>query len=574
MRLSRLNACRRQANQDGVALILVMLLMLVLSLLAATLVFTARSETFASLSYRQDTEADYVAKAGIQAAVNWFRSSHYQAVPDNQATTYYNAIQGSPPWQLKTSNTSPVQCVNSSLSKCKKPNNQVQLISYGTDTTVYPADLLNTLAPPVLVTTDFTNSLQNVSVTTGSSGNSGVFCVNAYLLNYQTVNCPSCVVTPAPMETWLVTSEGVWGGTSCAAGGTATAEEQAIVQPVFSPNWGNSLYGFCSVSMWGSSGVCTDSFNSALGAYGGGNLSVAAGACDSASVNVIDSGAGVGANGFVSLSSNVTISGNVTIGNVGYTPPSSCCTTCGYSGGGSVLGSVLNAPPVPLPPVPTFPGSGQPGITFPTGPPTAPSVSSGTWPENGLGNYPGYPGAPVATNPPLTTYTGPCMTLTVCNGTKANPYLVSALSGTTTLVGGTDIGHPVYYDLDAFSQSGSGILTVNGFVVINVRTSFSLTGNGIANPLTTMPEAVLINVACSGACVSLGGNGATSSIITAPNATVDLGGGGSKGYMVGAVRAATVNVHGGYPIHYDVQLNRLEGVMGQIVVTSYSRIKQ
>ncbi len=568
MRLSRLNACQRQANQDGVALILVMLLMLVLSLLAATLVFTARSETFASMSYRQDTEADYVAKAGIQAAVNWFRSSHYQAVQDSQATTYYDVTQDSSIWKLKTANTSPVQCDNSSLFKCKHQNVTIRLITYGSSDTNYPGDILNTLATPVFVTTDFTNSLKDVSVTTGSSGNSGVFCVNAYLLDYQTVNCPSCAVTPAPMETWLVTSEGVWGGTSCAAGGTATAEEQAIIQPVFSPNWGNSLYGFCSVNMWGSAGTCTDSFNSALGAYGGGNTSVASGGCDSSSTNVIDSGAGVGANGFVSLSSNVTISGNVTIGNVGYTPPSSCCTTCGYSGGGSVQGAVLNAPPVPVPAAPTFPGSGQSGITFPGGPPAAPSVSSGTWPETGLGGY------PPPTAPPLTAYTKPCMLGTVCNGAKANPYLISALSGNTTLVGGPDIGHPVYYDVDTFSQAATYALTVNGFVVMNVKTSFSLLGNGIANPLTTMPEALQINIACSGACVTLGGNGATSAIITAPNATVTAGGGGAKGYLVGAVRAATVNDAGGYPVHYDVQLNRLEGVMGQIVVTSYSRIKQ
>jgi hypothetical protein len=83
----------------------------------------------------------------------------------------------------------------------------------------------------------------------------------------------------------------------------------------------------------------------------------------------------------------------------------------------------------------------------------------------------------------------------------------------------------------------------------------------------------VINFACSGACVTLGGNGATSAIITAPNAAVNMGGGGSKGYLVGAVRAATINDGGGYPVHYDIQLNRLEGVMGQIVVTSYSRIK-
>jgi hypothetical protein len=88
------------------------------------------------------------------------------------------------------------------------------------------------------------------------------------------------------------------------------------------------------------------------------------------------------------------------------------------------------------------------------------------------------------------------------------------------------------------------------------------------------PEAMQINTACPGSCVSMGGNGGLSAIVTAPNATVSLGGGGSKGYMVGAIRAANVSVFGGYPVHYDLQLNRLEGVMGQTVISSYTRIKQ
>ena len=55
-----------RAKDGGVALILVLLSMLVLSVLAATIVFTARSETLASYNFKLDTQADYLAKAGIQ----------------------------------------------------------------------------------------------------------------------------------------------------------------------------------------------------------------------------------------------------------------------------------------------------------------------------------------------------------------------------------------------------------------------------------------------------------------------------------------------------------------------------
>jgi len=576
--MNRLKASKRQASEKGISLILVMLAMLVLSALAATIVFTARSETFASFSYKLDTESDYLAKAGVQAAANWFRSSHYQAVSQSQVSADYNVTSDGSIFNLYTSNTTPVNCIHA--TNCASPNNPVQLISYGSGSTNYPTNVTN--AASTVVATAFTNDLKNLLIT-GDANDKGYVCVNAYLLNYQTVNCPTCAANPAPMETWLITSQAAWNGPSCTStsltGGLAQAEEQVIIQPIFQSNWGNALYGYCSVSMSGSSGTCTDAFNSALGAYGGGNPGVAAGACDSSSTNVIDSGAGVGANGYVSLSSNVTVAGNVTIGNVAYTPPPSCCTggSCGYQGStSSVSGSVLSGPAVPVPSVPSIPGSGQTGFTFPIGAPSYSSTTTIPWKSAGNSAPPLVP-----TNPPLASYGWPCIVATSCDGSSTKPYLISSVSlsagGTTlTLTGGTDYEHPIYYDVDTLSESGTAAITITGFVVLNVKTSLSITGQGITNAMNSNqpPEALQINTACSGSCVSLGGDGGMSAIVTAPNATVSLGGGGSKGYMVGAVRAANVSDQGGYPVHYDLQLNRLEGVLGQTVISSYTRVKQ
>ncbi len=575
--MSRRISRQPKEREAGVSLILVMLTMLILSGLAAAIVFTARSETFASYSYKLDTQADYIAKAGIQHALGWFRSNQYKAVSNGQATTYYNVTSDGSPYQLYTSNSSPVKCVNSVSSKCPSQNSSVQLISYGSGNSNYPADINN--AGGTAVPTDFQNSLKNINVT-GSTGNAGMFCVNAYLLNYQTVNCPSCAVNPAPMETWLITSQGSWGGTSC-SNGIATAEEQAIVQPVYTSNWGNAMYGYCSVSMGGSAGTCTDAFNSALGPYGGSppNPTYASGVCNQTSqTNVISAGAGVGGNGYVSISSNPTVAGDVTIGNVGYTPPASCCTSttnpaCGYNGSGtSVKGAVLNSPPVNPPAVPTFPSG------FPASSPSYTGAVS--LPQDSSSNPPpaGPPPATItvgAGNP----YVNPCKPGDTCNGSSANPYEIQnvSLSGASstqiTFVGGPSITQPAYYDVDTLSVSGQASIKVVGYVVLNVRTSLTITGQGIANPLTTLPEAFQINYAGTSG-VSIGGNGAASAIITAPQASVTLGGGGSSGYLVGAIRAQNVSVQGGYPVHYDIQLNRLEGTMGQIVVSSYSRIKQ
>jgi len=548
---SRSEGTRRDS---GVALILVLLSMLVLSVLAATIVFTARSETLASYNFKLDTQADYLAKAGIQQAVNWFRSTHYAAVSQSLANTDYKVHSTGAPYNLWTSDTSPVTCI----SGCSVSNSQVQLIGYTSPavsgSTNYP-NINNTDASPVAVTTSFTNYLVNQRVS-GDANNSGTYSVNAVLVNYQTVNSglpPS--VTPVPLETWLITAKATWTGGSSMSATLGVAEELAIIQPIYNPTWGTAIYAYCGVTMNGSSGVCTDAFNSGLGAYGGGNASVAAKGCDSSSTNVIQAGADVGANGGVSLGNNVTVSGNVLIGS----GPSSGCSASGFSGSSSsVLGEVLtNAPHIAPPPVPTFPAG------FPTG---APNVSSGTWPQTAGGSSSGT----TTLTPPVATYTQPCASGFTCNGTASNPYLISSLGG-ATLTGGPDIFHPVYYDIDSISISGNTVITVSGYVVWNVKTTLSLKGNGVANSLVNPPESCQINFA--GTSADIGGNGATSAVLTAPLADVNLKGGGSKGYMVGSVRANNVTMQGGEPLHYDIQLARDGGVVGISITTGYSRKK-
>jgi Tfp pilus assembly protein PilX len=119
----------------GVALILVLLAMLVLSVLAASIVFTARSEAFASYNYKLDTQADYLAKAGIQRAINWFRSNHYQAVKPQDASTYYHVAPESTLFPyLFITNYSPVECKSGCPSTTGSPpatSAVIQLVGYG-----------------------------------------------------------------------------------------------------------------------------------------------------------------------------------------------------------------------------------------------------------------------------------------------------------------------------------------------------------------------------------------------------------------------------------------------------------
>ena len=141
------------------------------------------------------------------------------------------------------------------------------------------------------------------------------------------------------------------------------------------------------------------------------------------------------------------------------------------------------------------------------------------------------------------------------------------------LVGSNNAAAPIYYDIDSLSQN-QGLIQVSGYVVLNIQTGLSIGGLGIANGVGSdiPPEYLEMNYAGTSG-VSINGNGAVSAVINAPNAAVNLGGGGSGGYFVGAIQANNVNVVGGYPVHYDLQLSRMGGSMGAITTTAYSRQK-
>jgi Tfp pilus assembly protein PilX len=177
-------ANRSNGIDGGIALILVMLAMIVLSLLAAAIVFTARADILASYNYKLSTQADYLAKAGVQEALNWFRSARYRAVSQAQAPTYYHVTATGSIYNLYSSASSPVKCISSSPG-CPSPNNAVHLIGIPeTGSTNYPSI---TNVGGTAVATAFASDLVNARLT-GDASNSGTFSINAVLLNYQTLN--------------------------------------------------------------------------------------------------------------------------------------------------------------------------------------------------------------------------------------------------------------------------------------------------------------------------------------------------------------------------------------------------
>src|SRR5262249_43872015 len=63
-------------NEKGVALILTLILLAVLSVMAISLLFIGQSETWGSMNYRLMTQARYGAEAGLNSAANWIQNSY------------------------------------------------------------------------------------------------------------------------------------------------------------------------------------------------------------------------------------------------------------------------------------------------------------------------------------------------------------------------------------------------------------------------------------------------------------------------------------------------------------------
>ena len=66
----------KRSKQKGAALIFAMIFVLVLSIMAASLMFLSQSETWSSMNYRLMTQSRYGAEAGLHAAANYFMNSY------------------------------------------------------------------------------------------------------------------------------------------------------------------------------------------------------------------------------------------------------------------------------------------------------------------------------------------------------------------------------------------------------------------------------------------------------------------------------------------------------------------
>lgn len=271
----------KRNNQRGSALIFALILLLVLSAMAGSLVFLSKSETFSSMNYRMMTQARYGAEAGLNAAANFLMSPNY--VP-------------------------PTTCAGCAFA--------------GYNTAVYPATTAGAAGNPVFLSTlptqastypdaqmraAFANAV-NGPLPLQAGNNTVTYRVSAQLMSMVSI-VPFGTTAPATIQTWQITAHGNVTNVRNAEAEVVTTLERYI-SPAFAYAAFASANGCGALNFTGNG--TTDSYDSSSLAVNGAGVATAP-----SSFN--NYGGNVGTNGNQTDSgSNVTINGTLSTPNAGF----------------------------------------------------------------------------------------------------------------------------------------------------------------------------------------------------------------------------------------------------------------
>jgi Tfp pilus assembly protein PilX len=280
-------------NESGTALVATLMFLLAMGVLSTALVFTVNNEMKTSTAYKRSQQAFYVANSGVNNAVRWFVNSYAPHTPaaDYDATQLPVTFGG----------------------------NNVLLAAQTGSTSIYPEN------PRI---TAFSTAFSDISLE-ADANNSGTYAVNATLLRYrpaQFIDPVTFITYTSAIERWRINSTGYWGSS---ANPLSTAQITATIENSGNALFDKALWGKQFVDLGGT--VLLDSYNPALGPYGG--------------TNIGNNGA-IGSNGYVTTNGNVTIDGSVAYGPSGYFSQGSNTT---------VTGSTIQlSQPHYFPPLPSF----------------------------------------------------------------------------------------------------------------------------------------------------------------------------------------------------------------------------
>ena len=273
----------KRHNQKGSALIFALILLLVLSAMAGSLMFLSTSETYSSMNYRMMTEARYGAEAGVHAAANFIMNNYVPPVgnPTTQAfpgfiTTVY-----------------PVTDLNNNPIFLSTLNGQPANYPNGGQQTAF-ANAMNANQP-----------LQQA----GRGANTVTYSASAQLMSMTSI-IPFGTTKPVTIQTWQIIAHGDIANVQ-----NGEAEVQTTLERYISPS-----FSYAAFADGGGCAQLSFTGNGTTNGYDSGSLPVVGGAVQApTAANLLGFGGNVGTNGNETDSgSNVQINGTLSTPNAGF----------------------------------------------------------------------------------------------------------------------------------------------------------------------------------------------------------------------------------------------------------------
>jgi Tfp pilus assembly protein PilX len=507
---------RTPASEDGIALVLAMFMVLILSLLGASLAGVGRSETLSSLNYKTLSQARYAAESGLNRATNYLLFTY--VAPGNDA--------GDVMANYVYENTSPVRYNNAPVTLSSDPNQS----NY-----------------PIAAKKAAFAAIAKDKLTMGYS--SAEFTATATLLSMKRFK-DGITMSDVTVQTWSITGTGTLDGA-----GAANIEVTAIIEKQSVPVFRYAAFATdrgCKALTFGGGGS-TDSYDSTSALVAG------------APVKAAQSG-NVGTNGGLDAGgSNTTINGTLSTPRSGVGNCTASNVTALDIAGNSnaqVTGGLVD-----LPQNVKYP---DPQAVSPAPPNTNDSLTK-TGSCVGIGSC-------AALKDPANPAKDIGVTLTPPAGTVHSLGNVTlGANAEIRLNAGVYEWNSVTMNGNAklVIQSGPVILRIAGK---GQATPISLTGGSISNTtykpenfqVVYAPDAADLAAIMAGAMtrdVKVAGGSETSMLLYAPRAEGTVTGGTD---LYGSLVVKKLKDMGGTAIHYDRNLQRDTLTSGNPTMTSFS----
>src|SRR5579863_5190264 len=243
-----------RTSQKGIALILTLILVFVLSVMAVSLMFTAQTETWSSLNYRLMSQARDGAEAGLNSSAGFIVNSYTEPGGTGGPVAYNRGFSIFPVVFASTTSSDPTSAYNVTVSPVQYPSTAIS----GHDVILSANSTVQSNYPVSAVVSAFNTS--GVGYGSLTSGNLTVqYNSYARLISMHSAFVPFGSTTPTTVQTWRLTSEGSLTGIRGAAVMISATLEQHV-GPTF-PYAAFATDTSCSALTFGGGGI-TNSYDS------------------------------------------------------------------------------------------------------------------------------------------------------------------------------------------------------------------------------------------------------------------------------------------------------------------------